>query len=81
MTVIRPQPIHNISAAQCLPQIQGQLTIWGKSRESLPMVLKTRSWSLLTVPKRSSPRVVIVNEAYSRPESGVCSRCRDGSQI
>lgn len=32
------------------------LTICGKSRESLPMVLKTRSCNLLTVLRRSSPR-------------------------
>lgn len=38
----------------------GPLTIWGRSRESLPMVLKTRSWSLLTIPSRSSPREAIV---------------------
>lgn len=31
------------------------LTIWGRSRESLPMVLKTKSCSLLTVVSRSSP--------------------------
>lgn len=30
-------------------------TIWGKSSESFPIVLKTRSWSLLTTPSKSSP--------------------------
>lgn len=33
----------------------GRRTIWGRSRESLPMVLKTRSWSLLTMLRSSSP--------------------------
>lgn len=36
------------------------LTIWGRSRESLPMVLKTRSCSLLTVASKSSPRAAIL---------------------
>ena len=45
------------------------------------MVLKTRSWSLLTVPRRSSPRVAISNEAYTRPEPGVCSKCRGRSEV
>lgn len=35
-------------------------TIWGRSRESFPIVLKTRSCSLLTVDKRSSPSAAIV---------------------
>lgn len=30
-------------------------TIWGRSRESLPMVLKTKSCNLLTVTSKSSP--------------------------
>ena len=34
----------------------GICTICGRSRESLPMVLKTRSCNLLTTPRRSSPR-------------------------
>src|SRR5512140_818803 len=34
-------------------------TICGRSRESFPIVLKTRSCSLLTVAKRSSPRAAI----------------------
>lgn len=34
-------------------------TIWGRSRESLPMVLKTRSCNLLTVDNRSSPRAAM----------------------
>ena len=62
-------------------QMKVLLTICGKSRESLPMVLKTRSWSLLTVPKRSSPRVVIAAEAYSRLEPGVCFQCTTGSRF
>lgn len=36
------------------------LTIWGRSRESLPIVLKTRSWSLLTMLRRSSPRLAML---------------------
>lgn len=35
-------------------------TIWGRSRESFPIVLKTRSCSLLTVDNRSSPSAAIV---------------------
>jgi hypothetical protein len=34
-------------------------TICGRSSESLPMVLNTKSCSLLTVPSRSSPREAI----------------------
>jgi hypothetical protein len=45
------------------------------------MVLKTRSWSLLTVPKRSSPRVVIANQASSRLQPGVWSTCRGRYKI
>ena len=44
-------------------RIRMRHTIWGRSRESLPMVLKTRSCSLLTVPSKSSPR-----EAMARDE-------------
>lgn len=36
-----------------------RLTICGRSRESLPIVLKTRSWSLLTIPSKFSPRDAI----------------------
>ena len=43
------------SAASHVPRWEGQRTIWGRSRESLPMVLKTRSWSLLTMLRSSSP--------------------------
>lgn len=38
---------------------RGRLTICGKSRESLPMVLKTRSWSLFTILSKSSPNDMI----------------------
>jgi hypothetical protein len=38
-------------------------TIWGRSKESFPIVLKTKSCSLLTVASRSSPRAAIVNVA------------------
>ena len=34
-------------------------TIWGRSRESFPMVLKTKSCNLLTTPSRSSPRAAM----------------------
>ena len=40
------------------------LTIWGRSRESLPMVLNTRSCSLLTVESRSSPRAAIAAASW-----------------
>jgi hypothetical protein len=40
-------------------------TIWGKSRESFPMVLNTRSWSLLTTWRRSSPSEAIVDMYHS----------------
>src|SRR5579871_5277256 len=36
-------------------------TICGRSRESFPIVLKTRSCSLLTTPSRSSPNDAIVS--------------------
>lgn len=36
-----------------------QHTIWGRSSESLPMVLKTKSCNLLTVDNRSSPSAAI----------------------
>lgn len=39
------------------------LTIWGKSKESLPMVLKTKSCNLLTVASRSSPRAAMTTKA------------------
>lgn len=42
-------------------------TIWGRSRESLPMVLKTRSWSLLTIPSRSSPSAAILGASDQGP--------------
>lgn len=35
-------------------------TIWGRSRESFPMVLKTKSCNLLTTPNRSSPRAAMM---------------------
>jgi len=35
---------------------EGFRTIWGRSKLSLPIVLKTRSCSLLTIPSKSSPR-------------------------
>jgi hypothetical protein len=47
-------------------------TIWGRSSESFPMVLKTRSCNLLTVDSRSSPSAAMV--ATLRPfvlETGV----------
>lgn len=34
-------------------------TIWGRSKESFPMVLKTKSCNLLTTPNRSSPRAAM----------------------
>ena len=37
----------------------GSHTIWGRSKLSLPIVLKTRSCSLLTMPSKSSPRDAI----------------------
>lgn len=43
------------STASHVPRREGQRTIWGRSRESFPMVLKTRSWSLLTMLRSSSP--------------------------
>lgn len=39
---------------------QGCYTICGRSKLSLPIVLKTRSCSLLTIPSKSSPRAAIV---------------------
>lgn len=35
-------------------------TIWGRSKLSLPIVLNTKSWSLLTIPSKSSPREAIL---------------------
>lgn len=47
--------------------LRGELTkgrtIWGRSRESLPMVLKTRSCSLLTVASKSSPRAAMATNS------------------
>lgn len=43
-------------------------TIWGRSRLSVPMVLKTRSCSWLTMRSRSSPRAAIAKDEHS----GVC---------
>ena len=45
-------------------------TICGRSRESLPMVLNTKSCSLLTMPKRSSPRDAIVTFPGSKLPGG-----------
>jgi hypothetical protein len=41
------------------PKGRGQRTIWGKSRESFPMVLKTRSCNRLTMLSSSSPSEAI----------------------
>lgn len=36
-----------------------ELTIWGKSKESFPIVLKTKSCNLFTVTSKSSPNEAI----------------------
>lgn len=50
-------------------------TIWGRSSESLPMVLKTRSCNLLTVFNRSSPSAAmapdVVEPGVGGPPPGV----------
>jgi hypothetical protein len=59
----RPRDCVKKYELRCVKVIElgaSSLTIWGRSRESLPMVLKTRSWSLLTIPSKSSPREAIV---------------------
>ena len=51
------------SYERVLPLGQNRVhTICGRSSESLPMVLKTRSWSLLTTVKSSSPSAAMVAE-------------------
>jgi len=40
-------------------KLRGVYTIWGRSKLSLPIVLKTRSCSLLTMPSKSSPRAAM----------------------
>jgi hypothetical protein len=40
-------------------------TIWGRSRESFPIVLKTRSCNLLTVPSKSSPSAAMATVVQS----------------
>lgn len=50
----------------------GIYTIWGRSSESLPMVLKTKSCNLLTVDNKSSPRAAMAPDValgVSRLES------------
>lgn len=52
-------------------------TICGRSSESFPIVLKTKSCNLLTVPKRSSPRVAIAADLQRKGLGmgpGACDR-------
>lgn len=59
MTVIQRRPRGGL-AKVWIVWLRGGYTIWGRSKLSLPIVLKTKSWSLFTIPSKSSPRDAIL---------------------